>query len=168
MHEIVPPTVSKVAVHVRAAFMVTEPSVQSASPLQPAKTDPATATALRVTFVPPRYGSEQSAPHVMPVGFEVIVPEDPPFSVFDTESVCESTVNVAVTFRASVIVTTHAPEPEHAPPQLENEYPPLGVGVSTTAVPYAYDSEQSAPAEPQLMPTGFEVMVPFVADVVSI
>ncbi len=42
----------KVAVQVLLAVMVTEASEQSASPVQPAKTDPLAGVAVRVTTVP--------------------------------------------------------------------------------------------------------------------
>ena len=41
--------------------MVTEPSLQSAAPLQPAKVDPVFGVVVKATTVPLRYGSEQSA-----------------------------------------------------------------------------------------------------------
>jgi hypothetical protein len=44
--------VLNVAVQLRAAFMVTVPSAQSASPLQEANTEPAAAVAVRLTTVP--------------------------------------------------------------------------------------------------------------------
>src|SRR3989338_4511091 len=68
----------KVAVQFLAAFMVTEPSEQSASPLHPEKVEPALGEAVRVTLVPELYGSEQSAPQLMPAGSEVTVPEPVP------------------------------------------------------------------------------------------
>ena len=43
---------AKVAVQDRAAFIVTDPSEQSVSPLHPAKAEPAFATALKATTVP--------------------------------------------------------------------------------------------------------------------
>lgn len=43
---------AKVAVQVLLAFMVTSPSKQSASPLQPTKVEPLSATAARLTMVP--------------------------------------------------------------------------------------------------------------------
>ena len=74
----VPDMAVKVAVQVLLAFTVTEPSVQSASPLQLEKVEPALGEAVRVTGVPSLYDSEQSAPQLMPAGLEVTVPEPVP------------------------------------------------------------------------------------------
>ena len=74
----VPVMAVKVAVQVLEAFIVTDPSEQSASPLQLAKTELALGEAVRVTLVPELYGSEQSAPQLIPAGLEVTVPEPVP------------------------------------------------------------------------------------------
>ncbi len=63
-----------VAVQVLFAFTVTVPSVQSGSPLQPAKTEPVVAVAVRVTTAPSLKGAEQMAPQLIPVGLDVTVP----------------------------------------------------------------------------------------------
>ena len=64
----------KVAVQVVLAFMVTTPSEQSASPLQPEKVEPAAGVDVKVTKVPDVYHSEQSLPQLMPAGLDVTVP----------------------------------------------------------------------------------------------
>ena len=66
-------------------------------------------------------------------------------------------VKVAVTERAVVIVTVHAPVPEQAPPQPVKVEPVEAAGVRVTMVLKGYDSEQS---EPQAMPAGVLVTVP--------
>ena len=65
---------SNVAWQARAAVRVTVPSLQSASPLQPANREPVAAVAVRVTTVPAAYDSAQSAPQAMPAGLLVTVP----------------------------------------------------------------------------------------------
>ena len=75
----------KFAVHVLLAFMVTEPSAQSASPLQPLKTELAPGAADSVTTAPSANAATQVAPHEMPAGTLVTVPVPAP--VFVTLSV---------------------------------------------------------------------------------
>src|SRR5262245_28092589 len=58
-----------VALHVFATpVMLTTPSVQSLSPLQPANVEPVVAVAVSVTCVPLANASLQSVPHAMPAG----------------------------------------------------------------------------------------------------
>ena len=66
-------------------------------------------------------------------------------------------MNVAVTERACVIDTVHAPLPLHAPLQPENVELLAGDGVSVTEVPFAKAALQ---ALPQLMPAGCDVTTP--------
>jgi len=54
--------------------IVTIPSEQSESPLQPANVDPAAGVAIRETMVPEEYTSEQSLPQLMPAGLLVTDP----------------------------------------------------------------------------------------------
>jgi len=53
-------------------------------PLQLAKVDPLAALAVRVTFVPLAYGSEQSVPQLIPAGFELTVPVPVPARMTDS------------------------------------------------------------------------------------
>ena len=64
----------KLAVQFRAALIVTLPSLQSASPVQPVNVEPAAGVAVSVTAVPLAKFSLQSAPQAIPAGFEVTVP----------------------------------------------------------------------------------------------
>src|SRR5262245_5271153 len=63
-----------VAVHVFAAPVMTTPSVQSLSPLQPANVEPVAAVAVSVTCVPLANASVQSVPHEIPAGLLDTVP----------------------------------------------------------------------------------------------
>jgi len=60
--------VLNVAVHDLFPPMVTTPSEQSESPLQPANVEPDIGIAVRDTTVPEGYGSEQSLPQLIPAG----------------------------------------------------------------------------------------------------
>ena len=53
---------------------MTEPSVQSAFPVQPAKVEPVAALAVKVTVVPLLKVPEQVLPQLMPAGELVTVP----------------------------------------------------------------------------------------------
>src|SRR6266540_3929018 len=85
----------------------------------------------------------------MPPTSDVTVPVPEP--VFVTASVCV-TMNVAVTFRAALIVTVHVPVPEQSPDQPEE-----AAAVSVTSVPSA---KLALHVAPQLMPATSEVTVP--------
>ena len=128
---------SNVAVQLRAALIVTLPSVQSASPLHPAKVEPDAGAGISVTVVPSSYISVQSPPQLIPVGLVVTVPE--PVPVFDTVRVKVASgfrSNVAVQVRAAFIVTW--PSPQSASPlHPANIDPAVAVGVSVTTVPSA-------------------------------
>jgi hypothetical protein len=72
----------KVAVTSTSEVTVTEhdPVPEQAAPLQPANTDPAAATGVRVTIAPELKGATQDAPQLMPAGALVMVPEPLPFT----------------------------------------------------------------------------------------
>ena len=128
---------SNVAVQLRAAFIVTLPSVQSASPLHPANVDPDAGAGMSVTGVPSSYDSVQSLPQLIPAGLVVTVPE--PVPVFDTVRVKVSSgfrSNVAVQVRAAFIVTWPSLQ-SASPVHPANIDPALAVGVSVTTVPSA-------------------------------
>jgi hypothetical protein len=65
---------SNVAWQLRLPVMTTTPSLQSPSPLQPAKTQPDEASASSETVVPEAKLVEQSPPQSMPAGLLVTVP----------------------------------------------------------------------------------------------
>jgi hypothetical protein len=66
--------VENVAAQLRAALIVTTPSLQSASPVQPLKVEPLAGAAVSVTTVPLEYVSLQSPPQLIPEGLDVTVP----------------------------------------------------------------------------------------------
>lgn len=148
----------KVAVTVSAALMVTVqlPVPEQPAPLQPVNVEVASAAALSVTTVDAGKVLEHEVPHVMPAGDELTVP--PPVPARMTVSANGVALKVAVTFAAALIVTTHAPEPVHAPDQPAKLEAPSGVAVSVTTVPASKSVAQLAP---QPMPEGALVTVPF-------
>jgi hypothetical protein len=151
----------KVAVTDFAALMVTEQVVPETElqPVQPPKVDPLAAAAVSVTVVPLAYGSEQSAPQLIPAGVDVTVPLPAPGLL--TVSVNVDRLNAAVTARAAFMATVQVvPDTESQPLQLPKTDPPAATAVSVTLVPLVYGSEQSAP---QLIPAGLDVTVPLPA-----
>jgi hypothetical protein len=147
-----------VAVTAMAAVMETvqAPVPEQPPPLQPAKVDPTDGPAVRVTEIPFAKLALQVAPQLIPAGELVTVP--PPAPALETVSVCEELLNVAGTFWAAFIVTTHVPVPEQPPPlQPAKVDPAEGNAVNVTTVAVAKLALQVAP---QLMPAGKLVTVP--------
>ena len=66
-------------------------------------------------------------------------------------------MNVAVTERAALIVTVHAPVPEQSPLQPVKFEPASAAAVSVTVLPDVKTAEQVVP---QLIPGGLDVTVP--------
>jgi len=90
------------------------------APLQPAKTDPDAADAVKVTTVPRVYVWVQSEPQLIPAGFEVTVPlPEPAFVTVRVAPIGGVGLNSAVHVLAELIVTCVVrPEPAQSPPQL--------------------------------------------------
>lgn len=134
-----------------AAVIVTVhvPVPEHPPPLHPPNVAAPVGAAVKVTVVPWPYTSLQSAPHEMPAGDEVTVPE--PVPDFVVVNVYVFSVNAAFTLAAAVIDTVQVPVPVQAPLQPENVEPADGDTVSVTLVPWVYDAEQVAPQE---MPAG--------------
>jgi len=98
------------------------------------------------------------APQLIPAGLEVTVPLPVPVLLTVSGKLWLCASNVAVTVVAALMVTTHAPVPEHpAPLQPVKVDPPPGAAVRVTTVPLLYEAEQVAP---QLIPAGLDVTVP--------
>ena len=85
----------------------------------------------------------------MPAGADDTTPA--PVPVFVTLSAKLCSVNVAVTLRAAVIDTVHAPRPVQSPDQPVNDEPASGDAVSVTVAPWANVSLQM---KPQAIPAG--------------
>jgi len=103
-------------------------------PLHPPKREPLFATAVSVTVVPLVYGSEQSAPQLIPAGLDETVP--PPAPALLTASMKLGTVKLAVTVLAALMVTVQAvPEAESHPVHPPKREPPFATAVSVTVVP---------------------------------
>jgi hypothetical protein len=103
------------------------------APDQPAKLEPVSGVAVRVTLVPASKNAAHVGSQWMPSGLLVTVPD--PVPAFVTVSVYWSFVNVALTLLAASIVTLHVPVPEHAPVHPANVDIASGVAVSVTTVP---------------------------------
>jgi hypothetical protein len=106
-----------VAVTDAAAVRLTvhESAVPVQPPPQPAKVEPVDGDAVRVMVLPTSKVLAHVAPHEMPVGKDVTVPEPVPIVV--TASVAPLLVNVAVTAVVAVTSTMHEPMPVQAPLQ---------------------------------------------------
>jgi hypothetical protein len=90
------------------------------------------------------------------------VPRPATFSVSTVVSpVGPAVVKVAVTLRATLIVSVHVvDEPEHAPPQPSKTQPEDGVAVSVTLELTGTSAEQTVAPAPQLMPPPVTVPPP--------
>jgi hypothetical protein len=105
-------------------------------PVHPAKRAPPPATAVKVTWVPRLYDSEQSAPQLIPAGFEVTVPVPLPALITDRSARGRS--NAATTLRAASIVTVQVDALTEAQPVQPVRTDPLaGAAVNVTDVPLA-------------------------------
>jgi hypothetical protein len=104
------------------------------APLQPANVEPLAGAAVSVTDVPLEKFVVHVEPQLMPLGLDVTVPLPVPARVTLNANV-DAVLKFAVTLRACVIDTVHAPVPEHAPFHPTNDEPPDAAAVSVTAVP---------------------------------
>ena len=127
------------------------------APLQPEKTLPAAAAAVRVTEALVVNVAEQVAPQLMPAGLLVTVPAPVPAKLTVSNEVGLATVEkVAVALFDASISTTHVPVPEHAPDQPLNVKPEPAVAMRVTLLPEVNVAEHVAP---QLIPAGLLVTV---------
>jgi hypothetical protein len=126
------PGVSNRATQFRATARVTLPSLQSASPLHPSKTNPEFAVAVKVTTCPKANGTLQVAPQLMPAGLLVTVPVPVPTLV--TVKAGGVNVKVAVQLRSTDIVIE--PSRQSASPLHAAKVDPRpGVAVKSMIVP---------------------------------
>src|SRR3954467_13589438 len=108
-------TAANVAVTVLAASIVPRQApVPLHAPPQPVNAEPAAALAVSVTGVPSGKSCAHAAPQSMPAGELVPAPAPGRFTVSVRGAFA---VKVAVTLRAALIVTWHAPVPVQSPLQ---------------------------------------------------
>lgn len=130
------PVVLNVAVTLRAAVIEsTHPPVPLHAPLQPANAEPLLAAALSVTDVPLAKFEVHALPQLIPPGDEVTVPAPEPIFVTLSGNDVAVLLNVAVTERATVIETMHAPVPVQAPLHPAKVEPLAAEAVRDTDVP---------------------------------
>lgn len=128
------------------------------SPPQRVNVAPEADLATSVTLEPLLKLCLQSGPQLIPAGVEVIVPRPLPLLTTVSENPRLGTsLKVAVTVRASVIVTVQLAVPLQAPLQPLKLDALSGTAVSVTLLPEAKFCAQSLP---QLMPAGEELTVP--------
>src|SRR4249920_2104500 len=123
------------------------------------KSEPGEGEAVRVTSAPSGYSSSQKTPQEIRPGLEVTVPEPVPSRATVSLTPGGSSLSkVAVTSRASLIVTLHLPSgSESQPLQPLNSEPGSASALRVTLSPSSYWALQVAP---QSMPTGELVTVP--------
>ena len=128
---------ANVAPTLRAWLMLTvqDPAPLQA-PLQPAKVEPASGMASRVTLAPLVKLALQIVPQLMPAGLEATIPVPVPFFVTLSEWTLGSATgaNVAVTARTVLIATVQFPVPVQAPLQPVKVEPVAGAAVRVTDV----------------------------------
>jgi hypothetical protein len=107
--------------------------VPKQSPDQPVKIEDASGVAVSVTTLPASKLAWQMSPQLIPAGLDVTTPERLP--VFGTARLKTLAANVAVTERASDIVSWQLPVPEQSPDHPVKLEDASGVAVRVTAVP---------------------------------
>jgi hypothetical protein len=150
----------KFAVTEVAAVMLTVqvPAPVQPAPLQPVKIDPGAARAVNVTAVLDGKEYEQLEPQLIPTGLLLTVPLPAPvLPTLRVYEVFKLKLAVTVTFVAKF--TVQVPVPEQPPPlQPVKVEPAAAVAVNVTTVFAGKEYEQ---VEPQLIPDGLLVTVPF-------
>jgi hypothetical protein len=136
-------------------LIVTEQlAVPTQAPLQPAKTDPDAAFAVRATTVPLANDLLHVVGQLMPAGLLVTVPVPLPAKVAVSG---KTNLNVAVADFDAVIVTEQEPVPEQAPLQPVKMEPAVEFALRVTLVP----SEKPRTHLPgQFIPVGLLVTDP--------
>jgi hypothetical protein len=131
-----------------AASMVTlHTAVPVQAPLQPAKVEPESGAAVRLTTVPLVKLAEHVVPQAIPAGELVTVPVPvPPLATVRVKDPGLA-VKFALTDFAASMVTLHAPVPLHAPLQPANVEPESGVAVKFTTAPLSKFAEHVGPQE---------------------
>ena len=141
----------------RADDIVTMPSEQSESPLQPRKNDPGNGVTVSVTTCPDRNGALQVAPQLMPAGLLLIMPLPvPPLLTVSVLGGVELRIKVAVQLRSSDIVTMLSAQ-SALPVQPTKDHPAAGVAIRLICCSNPNCVVQMLPQE---MPVGLLVTVP--------
>ena len=103
------------------------------APDQRANLHPAAGEAVSLTGVPARYASQQSAPHLIPRGALVTMPD--PVFVTDSENDEAGSKNAMTDAARATVVVQLARAPEHAPPHPVKLALASGRAVRVTLVP---------------------------------
>ncbi len=105
--------------------------------------------------------AEPPEPQFIAVGFDVIVPFVGLGEMVNVGDVAKLAVHVLL----AVIVMVHVvfvPQEAQSPPHPTKTEPASGVAVSVTVLPLGKSTEHAEPPEPQFIPPGLEVTLPFV------
>ena len=141
-----------------AASMVTlHAPVPLQAPLQPAKVEPESGVAVKLTTVPLAKFAEHVVPQEIPDGVLVTVPVPAPLLATVRVKGPGFAVKFALTDFAASMVTLQAPVPLQAPPQPANVEPESGVAVKFTTAPLSKFAEHVGP---QAIPGGELATVP--------
>src|SRR5262249_30306025 len=119
------------------AIVTTHAPVPVQPPDQPAKSEPAPATAVSGTSVPSAKVAAHAEPHARPPGpttAPLPAPIRPTVSVRSTTGTPPASTKVAVTSRAALSVTRHALVPVHAPLQPSKREPGAAPAVRVTTL----------------------------------
>jgi hypothetical protein len=150
------PGVKSAATDLAASIVITQvPVPEQPEPLQPVKTDPESASAVRVTDSPWSNGAVQVRPQLIPEGLLVTVPLPlPPLVTLKVHCFTK----FAVTDSTELTFTVHwLPASESHPLHEPTRESDAGVAVRITVVPSSYVCVQS---EGQLIPAGELVTEP--------
>ena len=141
-----------------AASMVTlQAPVPLQAPPQPAKVEPESGVAVKLTTVPLAKLAEHVGPQEIPEGVLVTVPVPAPLLATVRVKGPGFAVKFALTDFAASMVTLQAPVPLQEPLHPANVEPESGVAVKFTAAPLSKFAEQ---LEPQEIPGGELATVP--------
>jgi len=125
-------------------------------PVHPAKDEPGSGLAVRVTELPVANGAVHVAPQSIPFGLLLTLPDPAPVFCIVRNDMLTDGLNVAVTDRFTSI-TTEQSVPLQSPLQPAKVEPTPGVAVKTTVLPGAKPALQ---VPGQDIPLGLLVTVP--------
>jgi hypothetical protein len=128
----------------RSTVTVQVTAVPEQAPPQPVNVDPKDANAVRVTWVPAGYVALHVLPQSIPLVCDVTMPNPVPSRETPKDQLLRR-LNVAVTFRAWVMLTTHVPSPVQAPLHPANTVSGATEADNVTLRPCGYDFEHVVP-----------------------